>query len=210
MSSLKVNGLTYRTIEREVEELFERYGKIGEVFIPKDRFSRKSRGFAFVRFYEKRDADRALKAVDGKIFDGRKLTIERARNDGGGGGEAGAGGSGQGVGEGRRQVRGAGQGLAAEKVKEGDRPGRPVRKIEGGGRPVKRGGGLPVRRGGSLPVRGGGLLVRRINLNIPEVKKADMQYRTGGPGRGAVRGRGWCVLIQIGRRTLFDLRLMYY
>lgn len=128
----------------------------------------------------------------------------------GGGREAGAGGSGQGVGEGRRQVRGAGQGLAAEKVKEGGRPGRPVRKIEGGGRPVKRGGGLLVRRGGSLPVRGGGLQVRRTNLNIPEVKKADMQYRTGGPGQGAVRGRGWCVLIQIGRRTLLDLRLMHY
>ena len=50
MSTLKVNGLTYRTVEREVEKLFEKYGKINEVFIPKDRYSRRSRGFAFVRF----------------------------------------------------------------------------------------------------------------------------------------------------------------
>ena len=48
-STLKVNGLTYRTIERDVEKLFKKFGKINEVFIPKDRFSGKSRGFAFVR-----------------------------------------------------------------------------------------------------------------------------------------------------------------
>lgn len=48
-STLKVNGLTYRTIERDVERLFKKFGKINEVFIPKDKFSGKSRGFAFVR-----------------------------------------------------------------------------------------------------------------------------------------------------------------
>ena len=49
-STLKVNGLTYRTIERDVEKMFKKFGKINEVFIPKDRFSGKSRGFAFVRW----------------------------------------------------------------------------------------------------------------------------------------------------------------
>ena len=48
-STLKVNGLTYRTIERDVERLFKKFGKINEEFIPKDKFSGKSRGFAFVR-----------------------------------------------------------------------------------------------------------------------------------------------------------------
>ena len=46
---MKVNGLTYRTIERDVERIFRKFGTINEVFIPKDRFSGKSRGFAFVR-----------------------------------------------------------------------------------------------------------------------------------------------------------------
>ena len=31
MSTLKINGLTFRTVEREVEKLFEKYGKINEV-----------------------------------------------------------------------------------------------------------------------------------------------------------------------------------
>ena len=76
MSTLKVNGLTYRTVEREVEKLFEKYGKINEVFIPKDRYSRRSRGFAFVRFVDKLDAESAKSDVDRRLFDGRELRIE--------------------------------------------------------------------------------------------------------------------------------------
>ena len=62
MSTLKVNGLTYRTIERDVERMFDRFGKINEVFIPKDKYSGKSRGFAFVRFFDKEDARDAFGA----------------------------------------------------------------------------------------------------------------------------------------------------
>ena len=50
MVSLKVDNLTYRTSADDIEYLFEKYGKIGDVFIPKDKFTRESRGFAFVRF----------------------------------------------------------------------------------------------------------------------------------------------------------------
>eukprot|EP00092_Neocalanus_flemingeri_P038220 GFUD01041601.1.p1 GENE.GFUD01041601.1~~GFUD01041601.1.p1 ORF type:complete len:195 (-),score=45.40 GFUD01041601.1:247-831(-) len=83
MSTLKVNGLTYRTVERDVERLFDKYGKINEVFIPKDRFSRKSRGFAFVRFVHKDDARNAYDDLDRRQFDGRELRIEWSRKDGG-------------------------------------------------------------------------------------------------------------------------------
>ena len=50
MVSLKVDNLTYRTSADDIGYLFEKYGKIGDVFIPKDKFTRESRGFAFVRF----------------------------------------------------------------------------------------------------------------------------------------------------------------
>lgn len=83
MSTLKVNGLTYRTAEKEVERLFDKYGKINEVFIPKDRFSRKSRGFAFVRFVNKEDARNAYDDLDRRMFDGRELRIEWSKKDGG-------------------------------------------------------------------------------------------------------------------------------
>lgn len=83
MSTLKVNGLTYRTIERDVERMFDRFGKINEVFIPKDKYSGKSRGFAFVRFFDKDDARDAYDDQNGRVHDGRRITIEWSRKDDG-------------------------------------------------------------------------------------------------------------------------------
>lgn len=50
MTSLKVDNLTYRTTCEDLRRVFEKYGDVGDVYIPKDRFSRESRGFAFVRY----------------------------------------------------------------------------------------------------------------------------------------------------------------
>ena len=38
-----------------------------------------SRGFAFVRFYDVRDAEDAMLALNGRKFDGRPLRIQFAR-----------------------------------------------------------------------------------------------------------------------------------
>lgn len=50
MISLKVGNLTYRTTEDDLREIFKKYGKVGDVYIPKNRYSGDSRGFAFVRY----------------------------------------------------------------------------------------------------------------------------------------------------------------
>ena len=79
MVSLKVDNLTYRTTPEDLRRSFEKYGEVGDVYIPRDRFSRESRGFAFVRFYDKRDAEDAMDAMDGAIVDGRELRVQMAR-----------------------------------------------------------------------------------------------------------------------------------
>ena len=79
MISLKVDNLTYRTTPEDLRRVFEKYGDVGDVYIPRDRFTRESRGFAFVRFYDKRDAEDAMDAMDGAIMDGRELRVQLAR-----------------------------------------------------------------------------------------------------------------------------------
>ncbi|KAK2574953.1 hypothetical protein KPH14_008716 [Odynerus spinipes] len=69
MVSLKVDNLTYRTTPEDLRRVFERCGEVGDIYIPRDRFTRESRGFAFVRFYDKRDAEDALDAMDGRLLD---------------------------------------------------------------------------------------------------------------------------------------------
>lgn len=53
MTSLKVDGITQRTAPGDLEFIFEKYGKIGDIYIPKEKYSNENRGFAFVRFYDK-------------------------------------------------------------------------------------------------------------------------------------------------------------
>lgn len=78
MISLKVDNLTYRTTPDDLRRVFERCGEVGD-YIPRDRHTRESRGFAFVRFYDKRDAQDALDAMDGRMLDGRELRVQMAR-----------------------------------------------------------------------------------------------------------------------------------
>lgn len=107
MSSLKVDNLSYRTTPDDLRRAFDKYGDIGDIYIPRDRFTRKSRGFAFVRFYDKRDAEDAMDAMDMQMLDGRELRVQmaryarppdRSRGGGGGGGRRGGYGGGGGGG----------------------------------------------------------------------------------------------------------------
>lgn len=79
MTSLKVDNLTYRTTPEDLKRVFERYGDVGDVYIPRHPYTRESRGFAFVRFYDKRDCEDAMDSLDGYIMDGRELRVQMAR-----------------------------------------------------------------------------------------------------------------------------------
>jgi len=81
MVSLKVDGLSTRTHIDDLESLFEKYGKVGDVYIPKDHRTRENRGFGFVRYFSKRDAEDAIDSLDGRKFDGRELSVQYARYD---------------------------------------------------------------------------------------------------------------------------------
>jgi len=79
MISLKVDNLPYRATADSLNEVFAKYGEIGDVYIPRDYETAESRGFAFVRFYDVRDAEDAMLALNGRKFDGRPLRIQFAR-----------------------------------------------------------------------------------------------------------------------------------
>uniref|UniRef100_A0A8R1HYK6 RRM domain-containing protein n=2 Tax=Caenorhabditis japonica TaxID=281687 RepID=A0A8R1HYK6_CAEJA len=81
LTSLKIDNLSYQTTPNDLRRVFDRYGDIGDVHIPRDKYSRQSKGFGFVRFYERRDAEHALDRTDGKLIDGRELRVTLAKYD---------------------------------------------------------------------------------------------------------------------------------
>jgi len=65
MTSLRVGNLPFKAEVEDLRTLFDKYGDVGDVFLPTERETGRSRGFAFVRYYDKRDAERCRK-VRGK------------------------------------------------------------------------------------------------------------------------------------------------
>lgn len=89
---LYVGNLNFDATEDQVRELFGAFGEVQEVKIVMDRFSGRSRGFAFVRMASAEDAGKAKDSLSGQPFQGKALVIDWARTEqrdrpaGGGGG----------------------------------------------------------------------------------------------------------------------------
>ncbi|KAG6698950.1 hypothetical protein I3842_08G045600 [Carya illinoinensis] len=77
--SLLVLNITFRTSADDLFPLFDKYGKVVDVFIPRDRRTGESRGFAFVRYKYADEAQKAVEKLDGKIVDGREIMVQFAK-----------------------------------------------------------------------------------------------------------------------------------
>ncbi|KAL2893835.1 Serine/arginine-rich splicing factor SC35 [Bienertia sinuspersici] len=77
--SLLVLNITFRTTADDLYPLFDRYGKVVDVFIPRDRRTGESRGFAFVRYKYQDEAAKAVEKLDGKVVDGREIMVQFAK-----------------------------------------------------------------------------------------------------------------------------------
>merc|ERR1711881_66294 len=76
--SIMVAALPDDISERELKQTFEKYGEIGDCFVPRFRDSNRGRGFAFVRFCSERDRDDCVDESERKTITlgGRDLRIE--------------------------------------------------------------------------------------------------------------------------------------
>ena len=76
---LFVGNLAYQTIENDLQEYFSQAGTVTSVNLMLDKFTGKSRGFAFVEFASPEEAQKAVDEFHGKDFQGRALTVNIAR-----------------------------------------------------------------------------------------------------------------------------------
>ena len=78
---LYVGNLNFDANEEQVRELFGTFGTVEDVKIVMDRFSGRSRGFAFVRMDSAESAGKAKEALNGQPFQGKTLVIDWARTE---------------------------------------------------------------------------------------------------------------------------------
>jgi RNA recognition motif-containing protein len=113
-NKLYVGNLSFDTTEVDLQDAFAEAGTVTEVALMQDKFTGRSRGFAFVTMSSADEAQKAISLFHGKTVQGRPLTVNEARpreeRSGGGGGGGG----------GRRSFGGGGGGGGDR----GDRGGR--------------------------------------------------------------------------------------
>jgi RNA recognition motif-containing protein len=89
--NIYIGNLSFDTTEDQLRQSFEEYGNVSTVNIIADKYSGKSRGFAFVEMSAKDEAMKAISGLNGHEIDGRALNVSEAKprkdngNRGGGG-----------------------------------------------------------------------------------------------------------------------------
>lgn len=78
-ATLRVTNISPDTREDDLKELFRSFGPVARVYLAKDRETFQSRGFAFVSFVYREDAERALNKLQGYGYDHLILKLEWAK-----------------------------------------------------------------------------------------------------------------------------------
>ncbi|MFL5341505.1 MAG: RNA recognition motif domain-containing protein [Gemmataceae bacterium] len=94
-TKLYVGNLAYSVGDAELQKLFAEHGTVRTAQVIMDRDTSRSKGFGFVEMNSDQEAQAAINALNGKVVDGRALTVNvaRPREAGGGGGGGRSGGN---------------------------------------------------------------------------------------------------------------------
>jgi cold-inducible RNA-binding protein len=74
-----VGNLSFETTDEDLRSEFAAFGELKSVNVLKDRFTNKSRGFAFIEMPNKEEAEKAIAALHGKEVNGRTINAAEAK-----------------------------------------------------------------------------------------------------------------------------------
>ena len=81
-NTIRITNLPEETQDSDIRDLFKDFGRITRIFLAKDKATGNSKGFAFVSFEMREQAQRAIKTVNGHGYNNLILSVEWARPSG--------------------------------------------------------------------------------------------------------------------------------
>ncbi|XP_059429750.1 organelle RRM domain-containing protein 6, chloroplastic [Corylus avellana] len=78
-SQLFVSRISFYTTNEQLKTLFSPFGVVTEARLVKDPRTERPKGFGFVTYESEAEAQKALKAMNGRIVDGRLIFVEIAK-----------------------------------------------------------------------------------------------------------------------------------
>lgn len=79
MTKLFVGGLPYSVNDQKLNEMLSAFGQVMSAVVIMDKFTSQSKGFGFVEMSSDEDAQKAIKALDGTDYEGRRLGVSVAK-----------------------------------------------------------------------------------------------------------------------------------
>jgi len=76
LPTLRVTNISEETEENDLRELFGSFGRVARVYVGRDRETGVGRGFAFVSFEDRANAQRAMEKLNGKGYDNLILSVQ--------------------------------------------------------------------------------------------------------------------------------------
>ena len=76
---LYVGNLPYQVTEDQLQAMFAEAGEVMSVKVITGRMTGQPRGFAFVEMGSKREGQNAISMMNGRMVEGRTLTVNEAR-----------------------------------------------------------------------------------------------------------------------------------
>jgi RNA recognition motif-containing protein len=80
MKNIYIGNLNSQTTENDLRALFEPYGIVEQVSIPRDSATGNSRGFAFVEMKDDSAGEEAIRRLNGSPLGSRKIVVNEARH----------------------------------------------------------------------------------------------------------------------------------
>lgn len=79
LPTLRITSLSTDADENDLRALFEKFGRVARANVVRDRETQESKGFGFVSFESKRDAELAMSKMDGRGYDNLILSVTWSR-----------------------------------------------------------------------------------------------------------------------------------
>ena len=76
--NMYIGNLAYEVTENDLRNTFSEFGEVSSVKIITDKFSGRPKVFGFVEMPDNSEADQAIKALNGKVLNGRSIKVNQA------------------------------------------------------------------------------------------------------------------------------------
>ena len=77
--NIYIGNISRESSENEIKNLFEEFGKVETINLIRDNYTKLLKGFGFIDMPDKDEAEKAIKSLDGQMFNGSPLTVNPAK-----------------------------------------------------------------------------------------------------------------------------------